>query len=226
MESYRPLQKKRHIGILGGTFDPIHYGHLAIAEEVRTKLDLAEMVFVPAGQPPHKQGEPVTSAEHRLAMLELAIDSNPHFTISLVDLERSGPSYTVETLRRLRKQWGDETAIYFVIGWDSLEEIATWYDPEGILEQLTHLVAVHRPGHIEIPGYRTRLEERLPALKHHLLTVPVPQLDISATDLRQRVAEGRPIKYQTPDAVEQYITQHELYQHRIESRRTHGTHEV
>lgn len=204
------------MGVIGGTFDPIHYGHLVIAEEVYATLDLAEMVFVPAGQPPHKPGRVVTAAQHRLAMLELAIASNPHFTISYIDLERKGPSYTVETLRLLRKQWGAQTAIYFVIGWDSLEELLSWYDPADVLEQLTHLVAVHRPGHTEVPGYREQLEKHLPGIGQRLITVPAPQLDISATDLRLRVAEGRPIKYQVPEAVEQYIVQHELYQKRKE----------
>ncbi|GAC1348829.1 MAG: nicotinate-nucleotide adenylyltransferase [Ktedonobacteraceae bacterium] len=212
MQSYRRIPNKRRVGLMGGTFDPIHYGHLVIAEEVCASLDLAEMVFVPAGEPPHKRGEPVTAARHRIAMLELAIASNPHFTISLVDVERPGPSYTVETLRLLREQWGIQVAIYFVIGWDSLEDLPTWYNPGGILEQLAYLVAVHRPGHQEVAGYREGMEKRLPEIKHRLLTMPAPQLAISATDLRQRVAEGRPIKYQTPEAVEAYIAQHALYQ--------------
>jgi nicotinate-nucleotide adenylyltransferase len=176
------------------------------------------MIFVPTGHPPHKVGETVTDARQRLAMLELAIASNSHFTISTVDVERPGPSYTVETLRIIRQQWEEPTAIYFVIGWDSLEELTTWYNPLGILEQITHLVAVRRPGYVEDAGYRDRLEERLPGLKQRLLTIPVPQLEISATDLRQRVAEGRPIKYQTPEAVEQYIAQHGLYQREWEAK--------
>ncbi|MFL5624244.1 MAG: nicotinate-nucleotide adenylyltransferase [Ktedonobacteraceae bacterium] len=224
MNSYRPVSETRRIGLLGGTFDPIHYGHLVVAEEVRAALNLIEMIFVPAGQPPHKQGEIITPAAHRLAMLELAITSNPHFSISLVELDRPGPSYTVDTLRLLRQQWGAQTALYFVIGWDGLEELSSWYDPEGILEQVTHLVAIHRPGYEEVSGYRTRLEERLPALKQRLLTTSAPQLDISATDLRQRVAEGRPIKYQTPEAVEYYIAQHGLYRQKTEGRVFHGTH--
>lgn len=215
MEEYRLSANMRRVGVIGGTFDPIHYGHLVIAEEVYASLDLAKMVFVPAGQPPHKPGRVVTVAQHRLAMLELAIASNPHFTISYIDLERKGPSYTVETLQLLRKQWGAQTAIYFVIGWDSLEELLTWYDPAGVLEQLTHLVAVHRPGHTEVPGYREQLEKHLPGISQRLITVPAPQLDISATDLRLRVAEGRPIKYQVPEAVEQYIVQHGLYEVRM-----------
>lgn len=210
LESSR--QNMQRIGILGGTFDPIHYGHLVIAEEVRTTLDLAEIVFVPAGHPPHKQGRTITAAYHRLAMLDLALASNPHFTISQVDLERPEPSYTVETLRLLRKVWGLQTALYFVIGGDSLEDLLTWRDPAGILEQLTALVAVQRPGYQEAPAYLAQLEARLPGIQQRLISLPAPQLHISATDLRLRVAEGRPIKYQTPETVEHYIAQHALYQ--------------
>lgn len=206
------MEKYRNVGLLGGTFDPIHYGHLVIAEEVWSVLHLDEMVFIPAGHPPHKRGHSITPAEHRVAMLELAVASNPHFAISLIDVERSGPSYTVDTVRELREEWGTNVGLYFVIGWDSLEELHLWYDPIGILEQLTYLVAVRRPGYIEEPGYQDQLEARLPGIKQRLLVIPVPQLAISATELRQRVAEGRPIKYQTPEAVEQYIAEHGLYQ--------------
>ncbi len=212
MHYYRPLPNMRRVGLMGGTFDPVHYGHLVVAEEVYAALDLAEMLFVPAGQPPHKPNRVVTGAQHRLAMLELAIAGNPHFSISRVDLDRPGPSYTVETLRLLREQWGELTALYFVIGWDSLEDLLTWYDPAGILQQLSYLVAVRRPGYNEHEGYRDSLEARLPGIKQRLLVVPAPQFDISSTDLRQRVAENRPIKYQVPESVEQYIKQYKFYQ--------------
>ncbi len=202
----------RRVGVIGGTFDPVHYGHLVIAEEVYAALDLAEMVFVPAGHPPHKSDSLVAAAHHRLAMLELAVVNNPHFSISLVDLERPGPSYTVETLRLLRQQWGEQVAIYFLIGWDSLEDLLTWRDPAGILAQLAFLVAVRRPGYHEESGYRDSLEARLPGIKQRLRVVSVPQLEISSTDLRTRVAEGRPIKYQLPESVEQYIEKRRLYQ--------------
>ena len=202
----------RRVGVLGGTFDPVHYGHLVIAEEVYAALDLAEMVFVPAGHPPHKPESLLAAAHHRLAMLELAVAGNPHFSISRVDLERPGPSYTVETLRLLRQQWGEQTALYFLIGWDSLEDFLTWRDPAGILEHISYLVAVRRPGYTEESGYRASLEARLPGMMQRLLVVPAPQLEISSTDLRERVAEGRPIKYQLPERVEQYIEQYNLYQ--------------
>jgi nicotinate-nucleotide adenylyltransferase len=211
LKYHRLSATMRRVGVLGGTFDPVHYGHLVVAEEVYATFHLAEMVFVPAGQPPHKTREVITAAEHRLAMLELAIASNPHFTISRVDLDRPGPSYTVDTLRLLRQQWGEETAIYFVIGGDSLEELLSWHDPRGILEQLTYLVAVKRPGYNDSEAYFDWLEARLPGSKQRLLFAETPQFDISATDLRARVAEGRPIKYQTPDSVESYIVQYGLY---------------
>jgi nicotinate-nucleotide adenylyltransferase len=211
LESNKSSSVIRRVGVIGGTFDPIHYGHLTIAEEMRSRLDLVEVVFVPAGQPPHKQGERVSAAHHRLAMVKLAIASNPHFTISRVDLQRTGPSYTVEMLRLLQEQWGNQTAIYFIIGWDSLEELLTWHDPAGILDRLAYLVAVQRPGYQEVTGYREELEARLPTITQHLLTILAPQLEIASTDLRLRVAEGRPIKYQTPETVERYIAQHRLY---------------
>jgi len=201
----------RRIGILGGTFDPVHYGHLVIAEEVYASLELSEIVFVPAGEPPHKTNVEITAAAHRLSMLELAIASNPHFTISRIDIDRAGPSYTVDMLRLLRQQWGEQTALYFIIGGDSLEDLLGWHNPSGILEQLTHLVAVRRPGYDESEAFYSRLEARLPGIKQKLVVVDAPQFDTSSTDLRNRVAQGRPIKYQTPETVESYIVQYDLY---------------
>ncbi|MBV9020387.1 MAG: nicotinate-nucleotide adenylyltransferase [Ktedonobacteraceae bacterium] len=211
MQGYSTASTIRRIGLVGGTFDPIHYGHLVIAEEVRTSLHLSEVVFIPTGQPPHKPGQIITEAQHRLAMVQLAIASNPYFTCSHIEVEQEGPSYTVDTLRHLRAQWGTQTALYFVIGWDSLEEFHTWHRPTEILTLLTHLVAVKRPGYVEDVEQSETLETRVPGIGQRLLVVPAPQLAISSTDLRQRVAQGRPIKYQTPEAVEQYIIKHRLY---------------
>jgi nicotinate-nucleotide adenylyltransferase len=201
----------KRIGLIGGTFDPVHYGHLVVAEEVYATLGLAEMVFIPAGQPPHKPGRVITEVRHRLAMLELAIASNPHFTLSRVEVDRPGPSYLADTLCILREQWGSGTALYFLLGWDSLEELHTWYRPDAILAQLTHLVAVGRPGYSDEGERREQLEARLPGITQRLLIVSAPQLEISSTDLRRRIVEGRPIKYQLPEAVEQYIVEHHLY---------------
>lgn len=212
MEKYGPTTGKRRIGLMGGTFDPIHYGHLVIAEEVRVALDLAEMLFIPTGQPPHKPGRVITPAEQRLAMLELAIASNPHFTISLIEMDRPGLSYMVDTLRLLRAQMGSDVELSFVIGWDSLEELHTWHDPQGILAQLDTLVAVGRPGYMDEGEYNdTQLETRLPGISQRLHVVQAPRFSISSTDLRQRIAQGKPIKYQVPEAVEQYIFTHGLY---------------
>jgi nicotinate-nucleotide adenylyltransferase len=201
----------RLIGLLGGTFDPIHHAHLIVAEEVRSTLGLSEMVFIPAGQPPHKLGRAVAAAHHRLAMVELAIASNPHFSISRVEIDRPGPSYLVDTLRQLHEEWGEETELGFVIGWDSLKDFPTWYNPHSILANLSRLIAVRRPGYVENKEYNKQIETCLPAMAERLCVVEVPQLDISSTDLRQRIIEGRPIKYQVPETVEQYIQEHRLY---------------
>ncbi len=211
MEEYRTTSATRHVGLIGGTFDPIHYGHLVIAEEARAVLHLDEMVFIPTGKPPHKPRRVVTESRHRVAMVKLAIASNPYFSLSRIEVDRETPSYTAETLRQLRQQWGKGVVLYFVIGWDSLEELHTWYKPLDILAQLDYLVAVRRPGYVEEPAYNDLLEARLPGIMQRLRVIPAPQLEISATDLRQRVAEGRPIKYQTPEAVEHYIQEHGLY---------------
>ena len=186
---------------MGGTFDPVHYGHLVIAEEVRATLHLSEVVFIPAGQPPHKTGHHITETHHRVAMLKLALASNPHFRISLMEIERTGPSYTVDTLRTLREQLGTDIDLCFIIGWDSLEELHTWYKASEILTFVTHLVAVRRPGYEEDSAYNKVLEQRLPGILQKLLVIPAPQLEISATDLRQRIAEDIAIKYHTPEAV-------------------------
>jgi nicotinate-nucleotide adenylyltransferase len=212
LEKYRPTAEKRRIALVGGTFDPIHYGHLVIAEEVRTALDMTEMIFIPAGQPPHKPGRVITPARHRLAMLELALASNSHFTISRVEMDRPGPSYLVDTLRILRTQMGTDVELSFVIGWDSLQELHTWYEPLGILALLDALVAVGRPGYVDGGAYNMKqLEARLPGITPRLHIVQAPQFSVSSTDLRQRVAQGQPIKYQVPEAVERYIFEHSLY---------------
>ncbi len=200
---------KRRIGIIGGTFDPIHYAHLAIAEEVYHALGLTQMLFVPAGQPPHKTGSPVTAAHHRLAMLKLAIAENPHFACSLVDLQRTGPSYTVDMLRLLRQEVGRYAELYFVLGGDSLRDLPTWHDPAGILLQAT-LVALMRPGY-NLTDIYEQMEIHLPALRQRLITLEGPQMEISSTNLRRRVTTGWPITYQVPEAVERYIHEQHLY---------------
>ena len=203
------------VGVLGGTFDPIHIGHLVAAEEVRAQLGLDRVVFVPAGLPPHKLTDDVSSVDHRLAMVKLAIVSNPYLTVSRVDIDRFGPCYTVDTIELLRDEWGQaagDVELYFILGSDSLADIVTWHKPERLI-RLCRLAVMERP------GYRVDMEELerlLPGITSRVHFINSPQLDISSTDIQKRVRQGLPIKYQVPEAVADYIYQHELYTRREE----------
>ena len=152
----------KRLGLLGGTFDPIHCGHLVIAEEARVRLDLAEVRFIPAGQPPHKLAHAVSPAADRLAMIERAIAGNPAFTVSTLEIERTGPSYTVDTLSQVAEAEGSDCAVHFIVGGDALPDLLSWYAPDRLLELCT-LVVVRRP---DVPPVDLRrLTERLPALE-------------------------------------------------------------
>lgn len=194
-------------GVFGGTFDPPHLGHLVLAELARSALRLSEVVFIPASQPPHKRGEPITAAKHRLAMTRYSIASNPRFSISTVDLDRPGPSYTLDTLRLLKEQWGKTVDIYFIIGADSLVEFPTWHRPADILE-LCRLAVVARPG---VTVDLTALEEQVPGIRDRVYLVPTPLIGISSTTIRERVAANRTIKYLVTEETEAYIYRHDLY---------------
>lgn len=198
-------------GILGGTFDPPHLGHLVLAQEVAARLRLDLVWFVPTGSPPHKAGQPITAAAHRRAMVELAIAGNDRFALSTVELERAGPSYTVDSLRQLRAQWGAHSHICLILGWDMLLYLPHWHDPRGVIAATDEIAAVHRPGFDGDPGALAQLEAQLPGLRVKLALVAAPQLEISATALRERVAERLPIRYLVPDAVCDYIERHGLY---------------
>jgi nicotinate-nucleotide adenylyltransferase len=194
-------------GLMGGTFDPIHYGHLVAAEEVYACLGLDKVLFIPAGQPPHKTGEERSPVETRVRLVEMGIASNPHFELSRVDVDRPGPSFSVDMLRVLRKQLGGDHELFFIIGADSLEDFLEWHDPEGIVRQCK-LVVVTRPGY----GVSVEhLKSRIPDIESRVEIVPIPLMSISASDLRERVANGLPIKYQVPEAVEGYIYAMGLY---------------
>ncbi len=195
------------LGVFGGTFDPIHIGHLIAAQEVWAALRLDRVLFVPAGEPPHKRGLPVTPAEHRVAMVALAIQDNPAFVLSRIEVDRPGPSYTVDTLRQLRATW-PAAELFLIIGADELLSLPTWREPATIAA-LAQIVAVARPG-VQIEDLRY-LEPWIPEPQRRIHFVSMPLIGISATDLRRRVAEGRPIRYQVPDAVMQYIYEHRLY---------------
>lgn len=195
------------IGVLGGTFDPIHIGHLVIAEEARVELNLERVVFVPAGLPPHKLEHVLSPVAHRLAMVELAIASNPRFTLSRVDIDRSGPSYSVDTIALLRDEWGPDVDIYFIMGSDSLRDILTWHEPQRLI-RLCYLAVVNRPSH---QAELDELDALLPGIASRVRMLHAPELAISSTEIRRRVHEGLSIKYQVPEAVEAYIYQHQLY---------------
>lgn len=183
---------------MGGTFDPIHHGHLVAASEVGQHFDLDEVVFVPTGQPYQKRD--VSPGEDRYLMTVVATASNPRFTVSRVDIDRDGPTYTIDTLRDIRAQHPDAD-LFFITGADAFESIVEWKDADELWE-LAHFVAVTRPGHnLSITGY--------PAERVSLLEIPA--LAISSTDCRARVRAGYPVWYLVPDGVVQYISKHDLY---------------
>lgn len=192
------------LGIMGGTFDPIHNAHLFIAEQAREQLGLPLVLFVPSAQPPHKLADPLTAAEHRLAMTELAVAGNGAFAVSRLELDRPGPSYTVETLRALRSSGVSEP--HLIVGADSVLEMGTWYQHEAIWRE-ARVVAVARDGYDLDRLPRALGEERA----RQVLVVRAPLLDISSTDIRQRLRAGRSVRYLVPEVVEQYIMQQGLY---------------
>ncbi len=197
-----------NIGILGGTFDPIHAAHLIVAEEARERLELEEVVFVPAGEPWMKAGEPVSPAHHRLNMVRLAIMSNPFFRISSADVEREGPCYTVDTLVEMEADYGEDARFFFILGVDSLKEFHRWKDPERIL-QLAVLAVVTRPEMSSVDP--TLLDELRRGAAERVVTLDGIHIGISATDLRHRFAQGRSTRYLVCEQVARYIAEHGLY---------------
>ena len=197
-----------NIGVLGGTFDPVHNGHLIVAEEVKTRLNLAEIIFVPAGQPWLKADRPISPAEHRLQMLRLAIVDKPYFKLSSIEIERTGPSYTVDTITELREQLGSEDELFFILGWDSLAELPQWREPSRLIK-MCYLVAVPRPGYPR-PKLKA-LEVIIRGLSQRVMLMKKPEIDISASAIRERVARGLSIRHLVPEPVNRYIKEHKLY---------------
>ncbi len=195
--------RSRRVGIMGGTFDPVHHGHLVAASEVQAWFGLDEVVFVPTGEPWQKSDRRVSAAEHRYLMTVIATAANPRFSVSRVDIDRAGPTYTIDTLRDLRAR-RPEDDFYFITGADALTQILTWRDRSEIFE-LARFVGCTRPGH--------RLDadalQGLPA--ERLTVVEIPALAISSSDCRERVGRGEPVWYLVPDGVVQYIAKHGLY---------------
>ncbi len=203
-ESAVPGPRRRRVGVMGGTFDPIHHGHLVAASEVQASFELDQVVFVPTGEPWQKTGRTISDREDRYLMTVIATASNPRFTVSRVDIDRPGLTYTIDTLRDLRKRLGD-VDLYFITGADAMAQILTWRDHEELFE-LAQFVACTRPGHRIDDSTLRDLPSRRVTL------VEIPALAISSTDCRTRVARGEPVWYLVPDGVVQYIAKHQLYQ--------------
>jgi len=195
-------------GVFGGTFDPIHRGHLVVAEEMRAKLGLVEVLFIPTGQPWLKSNRAVSPAKQRLEMVRLATRVDPHFKVSTIETDRSGPSYTVDTMEVLRRQAGDEAELWFFLGSDVLAELPKWKEPLRLI-QLCRLAAFARPG-FPLPPLEP-LELAIPGLSQRVAFVEVSQVDISATEIRRRVEQGASIRDLVPEAVEMYIEEQGLY---------------
>jgi nicotinate-nucleotide adenylyltransferase len=198
---------RRRVGVMGGTFDPIHHGHLVAASEVQAWFDLDEVIFVPTGEPWQKSDRVVSPAEHRYLMTVVATASNPRFTVSRVDIDRGGPTYTIDTLRDLTRALPG-TDLYFITGADALAEIFTWRDAAELFE-LARFVGCTRPGYAMDPS-------TLHGIPHDRVTIlEIPALAISSSECRERRAKGEPVWYLVPDGVVQYIVKHDLYSTKV-----------
>lgn len=198
---------KKQVGIFGGTFDPIHLGHLMTAEVVRDYFHLDQIVFIPAAEPPHKALDGVSEARHRYHMTELAIAGNPHFAISDIEMHRKGPSYSRDTLAELLKRYDHNREYFFIVGADSVVNLHTWRRPHELLE-MCHFIGASRPGCL--PDMR-KLQTQFGTLAAKIHCLETPELEISSTDIRQRVRDGKTIRYLVPDAVAEYIYAEKLY---------------
>lgn len=196
------------IGVLGGAFDPVHLGHLKIADEVKKSMVLSEIILVPSGQPPFKPDYLITPAEQRLQMLRLAVVDRRHLKVSAMEIERSGTSYTVDTIAALRRQCGREDELFFILGWDSLEQFVGWREPSRIVT-MCYLVAVPRPGW-PTPDLGA-LEAGVPGISQRVVLLNKPHIDISSSAIREMVARGAPIDHLVPGPVAQYIIENKLY---------------
>lgn len=194
------------IGLLGGTFDPVHYGHLRIAEVVRERCHLDAIWWIPCGQPPLRKDYPISSGEDRYAMVLLATYDHPHFEVLRLEIERPGPSYTIDTVEELQRQWEGRAQFFFVLGADALLQIRSWHRYEALLQKCPFLV-------VNRPGYDLGEMERVlsSAQRHHIQVVEAEGLDISATEIRAKVHQGLSIRYLTPDPVIAYIHKRQLY---------------
>lgn len=203
------LKDGRRLGIMGGTFDPIHYGHLVAAETARDELGLDNVLFIPTGIPPHKINRRVTDANLRFAMVEMSIRNNKYFKVSRVEIERAGPTYTIDTLRILHSLF-PEQELHFITGTDALRELFTWREPEEIIK-LARIIGASRPGY-ESHGLLKSIYRKYPFTMNKISQLEIPALAISSTDIRSRVHKKRSIRYLLPDEVRLFIKENKLYQ--------------
>lgn len=201
------MKEKKRVGIFGGTFDPIHLGHLIVAETLMDEFSLDKVVFIPASVPPHKLGNHVSAARHRYLMTLLATCSNPHFEVSDVEMKRQGPSYSIDTLQTLVEEHGEDTEFYFIVGADSVASLHTWNRADKLLA-MCHFIGASRPGCL--PDM-TKIQAHFGTLAKKIHCLETPELEISSTDIRKRVLAGKTIRYIVPEAVEQYIYKEKLY---------------
>ncbi len=200
---------KKRYGIMGGTFDPIHFGHLVAAEEARAVLELEYVFFVPSGRPPHKRQRPITKAEHRYLMTVLATATNPWFRVSRVDIDRPGYSYTADTMATFREKLGPECELCFITGADAILEILSWKDVDKLFAA-SFLAAATRPGY-DLSQLRSQFGDQWQRYKDSIKVLEVPALAISSSEIRRRVASEEPIRYLLPEGVASYIYKHGLY---------------
>lgn len=202
------VKKHNKIAIMGGTFNPIHNGHLVAAEAVRQELDIDTVIFIPTGNPPHKESNPMYN-EHRYLMTVLATVTNPQFEVSRIELDRSGKTYAIDTVREVKELYGKNCKLYYITGADAIAQILTWKSPEKLLSQCC-FVAVTRPGYDKTSLQKTisNLEENF---RGNIITLEIPALSISSTDIRNRVHSSKTIKYLVPESVEEYISKFNLY---------------
>jgi len=202
------VKKRRTLGILGGTFDPIHYGHMVAAECARDAFDLDEVVFIPAAIPPHKLGQEIADGRHRLHMVRMAVNSDPHFSASGVELDREGPSYTVDTVEYFLRDASVEK-LYFILGVDALLLFNTWKDVDRLVD-MCEFIVVSRPGY-DLNRDSEAFRQVTPLMWSKVRTLNIPGLHISSSDIRKRIARGETVKYLIPSPVEEYILEHGLY---------------
>lgn len=188
----------KRIGILGGTFNPLHIGHLAIAEAAQEKMDLDKVIFVPTAQPPHKRITNLASANDRLEMVRLSIKNNPKFDLSDYEVRKGGKSYTIDTVEYFRQKFGEEAKLFFILGGDAASQLKTWRQIDDILQNVSFVV-VNRPGHDDCD----------PDIPHH--SISMPGLDIASSYIRRRIQQGKSIKYLVPEEVFRYIEEHKIY---------------